>query len=87
MSGCCYPRQAYLCYYRPAVMPEDEQVKRKVEYAFDSLRNKDELSVFGPNNKTILLEYVRISDSSERDDKCTQRKVTVGSCRLLDNKL
>jgi hypothetical protein len=68
-------------------MPENEVVAKKVEYAFDSLRLKDENSVYGPNNRIIVLEYARIVDAANKEEKCTQRKMAVGSCRLLDNKL
>ena len=40
-TGSCYPRQAYVTLFKPLVMPEDEDVRRKVEYAFDSFRVKD----------------------------------------------
>lgn len=62
-------------------MPSDEEVRRKVEYAFDSLRIKDENQIYGPSNKTIVLEYPR------SEEKTTQKKLVIGSCRLLDNKL
>jgi hypothetical protein len=61
-------------------MPTDEEVKRKAEYAFDSLRLKDENQIYGPNNRTIILEYPRNSE------KTCQKKLVIGSCRLLDNK-
>lgn len=53
---------------------------------FDYLRTKDEDSIFSPNNKTILLEFSRVSEGV-KDDKCLQRKLAIGSCRLLDPKL
>jgi hypothetical protein len=81
LTASAYPRQAYVTTYRPTVMPADEQMRKKPEYAFDSLRVKDENQIFGPNNKTILLEYPR------SDDKTTQKKLVFGSCRLLDNKM
>jgi hypothetical protein len=55
ITGSCFTRQAYTCLYRPPRMPEDQEVKVKAEYAFDSLRVRDEDSIFGPNNKTIML--------------------------------
>ena len=67
-------------------MPQDIEVRRKVECVFDYLRTKDEDSIFSPNNKTILLEFSRVSEGV-KDDKCLQRKLAIGSCRLLDPKL
>lgn len=81
ITASCYSRQAYLTSYRPNLMPSDEEVRRKVEYAFDSLRIKDENQIYGPSNKTIVLEYPR------SEEKTTQKKLVIGSCRLLDNKL
>lgn len=81
ITASCYSRQAYLTTYRPNLMPSDEEVRRKVEYAFDSLRVKDENQIYGPSNKTIVLEYPR------SEEKTTQKKLVIGSCRLLDNKL
>ena len=57
-----------------------------MEYAFDSLRIKDEDTVLSPNNRTIVLEFSRATEG-EKDEKCFQRKLAVGSCKLLDNKL
>lgn len=81
ITASCYSRQGYLTSYRPNLMPSDEEVRRKVEYAFDSLRIKDENQIYGPSNKTIVLEYPR------SEEKTTQKKLVIGSCRLLDNKL
>ena len=68
------------------MMPEDSVVRQKAEYAFDSLRIKDEDTIFGPNNKTIVLEFTRITEGN-KDEKCLMRKLAVGSCKLLDNKM
>ncbi len=81
ITASAYPRQAYVTSYRPITMPHDEQLRRKPEYAFDALRVKDENQVFGPSNKTIILEYPR------SDEKTTQKKLVFGSCKLLDNKM
>lgn len=59
LTASAYPRQAYVTNYRPTAMPDDAQLRKKPEYAFDSLRIKDENQIYGPNNKTILLEYPR----------------------------
>jgi hypothetical protein len=58
-SGSCYNRQAYATLYKAPAIPEDSEVRTKAEYAFDSLRVKDEDTVFNPNNKTIVLEFPR----------------------------
>jgi hypothetical protein len=67
-------------------MPQDVDVRRKVECVFDYLRTKDEDSIFSPNNKTILLEFSRVSEEV-KDENSLQRKLAIGSCRLLDSKL
>ena len=85
-SGSCFPRQAYATLYRPPAMPQDTDVRLKAEYAFDSLRVKDEDSVLSPNNRTVALEFTRVVEGV-KDEKCFQRKLVVGSCRLLDSKL
>lgn len=59
-SGSCYPRQAYTTFYRPPALPEDAEMRVKAEYAFDALRTKDEDTVLGPGNKTMLLEFTRV---------------------------
>ena len=84
-SGSCFGRQAYATLYKAPAMPEDSQVRQKAEYAFDSLRVRDEDTVFGPNNKTIVLEFMRPTEG-QKDEKCLQRKLVVGSCKLLDPK-
>ena len=56
-SGSCYNRQAYATLYRAPAMPEDTVVRQKAEYAFDSLRVKDEDTVLSPKNRTIVLEF------------------------------
>lgn len=40
-TGSCYPRQAYATLYKPLAMPQDADLRRKAEYAFDYLRTKD----------------------------------------------
>ena len=86
VAGSCYPRQAYIADYNPISMPTDEKVRRKVEYVFDSLRIKDENSIYGPGKKTMRLEYLKDTEDGKEDLK-TQRKLVVGSCKLLDNKM
>lgn len=60
-SGSCYSRQAYLTLHRPPAMPEDAQVRVKAEYAFDVLRVRDEDTVMNATNRTMVLEFPRMS--------------------------
>ena len=64
-SGSCYPRQAYATLYRAPAMPEDQTVRVKAEYAFDSLRLKDEDTIMGPGNKRMLLEFARVIEGNK----------------------
>jgi len=48
---------------------------------------KTENEYFGPNNKTIILEFQKIDPKSQTNpENCYKRKLTIGSCKLLDPK-
>ena len=46
-------------------MPDNREVMKKIEYPFDSLKIKDEDLIYGPSNKTILLEFERITENNK----------------------
>lgn len=48
---------------------------------------KTENEYLGPNNKTIVLEFQKIDPKSQTNpENCYKRKLTIGSCKLLDPK-
>jgi hypothetical protein len=68
-------------------MPTDEEVSKKIESPFDWLSIKDENKIFGPTNKTILLEFEKmLFEGQDNKEQCFKRKITIGSCKLLDPK-
>ena len=87
MIGSCYPRQAFVANYKPLLMPENEEVSRNAEYALDWLRVKDEDIIYGPNNKQIILKFTKVKEGDgEEDESCFKKKLSIGSCKLLDPK-
>ena len=54
-SGSCYNRQAFVTLYKAPTMPEDADVLNRAEGSYDSLRVKDEDTVFSANSKSINL--------------------------------
>ena len=57
VTGFCYPRQAYVKNYKENKIPPNSQVEKKLEYSLDWLSVKDDMLYYGPNNKTIVLEF------------------------------
>ena len=59
-----------------------------MEYALDWLNVKDDNLYYGPNNKTIILEFQKTNPANEtQPEECFKRKLVIGSCKLLDSKL
>lgn len=53
----------------------------------DWLSVKDDTLYYGPNNKTIVLEFKKMTGSESQPEECFKRKLVIGSCKLLDSKL
>ena len=88
LRGWCYPRQLYVREHEPFEWRPTDSLKKKYE---DPLKI---LSGSGmPVRQRIVLEFVRdeevngFGDNQYEREKNKYRRIVVGSCKLLDNKL
>lgn len=97
IRGCAYPRQAFITNYNIIEeRPEEEALQIDVERPLDFLRVDDTDTIIGYKNKEITLTfkkevffncYVKDSDKNNNTPDCYEKKMIIGSCKLLDSKL
>jgi hypothetical protein len=61
--GNCYPRQAYVIPHKPEMLYKAEDLPKKVEQAYDSVKIKDEELIYSPLNNKIVVEFMKIDPS------------------------
>ncbi|CAK81749.1 unnamed protein product (macronuclear) [Paramecium tetraurelia] len=80
--GYCYNRQAYVNIYQPYnLIPQINEINKKIEFPFDQLKLKDEEKVYTYLNNKIMLEFEKLKEEDN------SRKIVIGSCKLLDPKM
>ena len=88
LRGWCYPRQLLVRELEPFEWKPVEKLKRKYE---DPLKVLAGIGM--PVRQRIVLEFAReeevngMADNQFEKEKVKYRRIVLGSCKLLDNKL
>ena len=88
LRGWCYPRQLFVREHEPFEWRPVDSLKKKYE---DPLKILSGMGM--PVRQRIVLEFVReedvngFGDNQYEREKTKFRRIVVGSCKLLDNKL
>lgn len=88
--GWCYSRQLFVREYEPFEWKDKEKLRKKYE---DPLKMLSSQGAVAQNKQRILLEFAREEDQTVfnenqfEKEKTKYRRILLGSCKLLDNKL
>lgn len=86
LRGACFPRQAYVCHFKPFEKPREEDLNMTIEHPLDFIRQRDSTFIIGSENKSMLLEFPKIPKATAKDSPLLEKKIVVGNCKLGDVK-
>jgi hypothetical protein len=87
VKGACYPRQAFVCHFKPFEFPKPGELGSTIEKPLDFVRVKDSMHIIGSEVKTITLEFPKLAEAPPKDSPLLEKRIVIGSCKLNDSKL